>query len=151
MSLHTRRMTDRARRVMSLANDQSVRLNCPDVRPEHVLLALAEEGIGVAAHVLMRSGVDFQRLKRAAALNLRKREVVCDTSPLPLSSTTEQLLARAEAECAALGHGYIGTEHLLLGLTSMPATSAHDMLASLGVSSDTVRQEVLSILGHDLA
>jgi ATP-dependent Clp protease ATP-binding subunit ClpC len=141
------RMTDRARKVMRLANDRAVQFGSPCVFPGHVLLGMIDEGCGVAANVLADLGVSSDgvkgELEPPAPIQFGARE----DAILPLHAETEKLLADAHTERAALTHWYIGTEHLLLALTRTQNGVVDRVLNRIGLWREAVRQEVFSILG----
>jgi ATP-dependent Clp protease ATP-binding subunit ClpC len=144
------RFTDRSRRVMLLANEEAKRRASGYVRTDDILVALVKEGHGVAAHVIKYLGFDATRVgeevEKAADYALEERNT---TSP------AESLLARkvfdyALKEAKKLGHNYVGTEHLLLGVVRTSEGIAAHILINLGLSLENVRKEVLNLLGHDL-
>ncbi len=143
------RYTDRARKVVQLARQEADRFNAFEVGTDHVLLALVKEGSGVAAHVLKDLGLDLRRIRLAA-------EIITPTGPtpetvrvekLPFSTGFKMMHESAHEEMARLKHGYIGTEHLLLGLLSNHVCAACQILTSLGVQRDAVRDGVVHLLG----
>src|SRR6266852_1091158 len=141
-------MTDRARRVMSLAEQEARRLGAAVVEPEHVLTALALEGDGVAAHVLRDLGVTVDRIERGlpgtGQAQVNKLEV------LPWSAGTQSAIARAFQELEPLGHNYVGTEHLILGVVLSSEGAVPAVLGSLHVEPEAIRRGVYTILGHDI-
>ena len=142
------KMTDRARRVMALAETEARHLHHQAVRPEDLLLGLAKEGHGVAGYVLRDLGAGYESLKRV----LGSAGAACGgspaSSPIPLSPVTEAVLHWSWQECQALRHGYIGTEHLILGLTRLPNGPAVNALNALEVTRGAVRHGVLEVLGY---
>ena len=142
------RFTDRARKVMKLANEQAVRLHHRQVDIEHVLLGLSAEGSGVAANVLKHLGADFQRC-RAEVEKLTPplpAEILPDGA-LPLTSPATQLVEASLQEAKHLEHHYVGTEHLILAVTRQQG-AAVQALANLGIKPEDLRCEVLNLLGH---
>ncbi len=143
------RFTDRARKVMSLASDEAKCLHAGEIGTEHVLLGLIREGNGVAAHVLKGFGVELE----AARIDAAKIVGECgEADSADKHRKGEKIAESAVAELKALGHNYVGTEHLLLALSGDPESGAAKVLGKFGIKLDDVRREVYLILGHfDLA
>jgi len=142
------RFTDRARRVMQLARAEAVRLNHDYIGTEHVLLGLIQEGSGVAASVLRNLGVDLQRIRQEIERTVRRGASPAPrTGQLPFTPRAKKVLEFAIEEANSLGHNYIGTEHLLLGLLRETSGRAAKVLEALGVRLRDVREEVLELLG----
>jgi ATP-dependent Clp protease ATP-binding subunit ClpC len=143
-----RMMTDRARQVMTLAEQEAWRLGTATIEPKPVLLGLYVEGAGVAAHALRNLGVSTEQIERALPAAGPAR--VGQPERLPWSTGTERTVARAHAEMVPLCHNYVGTEHLLLGVVLAGEGAVPGVLARLKVTPDAVQREVYNILGHDL-
>ncbi|RKY14667.1 MAG: NDP-hexose 4-ketoreductase, partial [Planctomycetota bacterium] len=142
------RFTDRARRVMQLARAEAVRLNHDYIGTEHVLLGLIQEGSGVAASVLRNLGIDLQRIRQEIERTVRRGTAPAPrTGQLPFTPRAKKVLEFAIEEANSLGHNYIGTEHLLLGLLRETGGRAAKVMESLGVRLRDVREEVLELLG----
>ncbi len=140
------RFTDRARKVRALANQEAQRLSHDYVGTEHVLLGLVKEGAGVGAIVLKNLGVDLHKVRSEV-------EKLCPPGPdkvtmakLPMSPTSKKAFERAIEEARLLNHNYVGTEHLLLGLTALPECTAGKVLGGIGLKLEEVRDEVLNIV-----
>src|SRR5258708_40025170 len=109
------RFTDRARKVMQLANHEAERFNHEYIGTEHILLGLVKEGTGVAAHVLKNLGVELQEIRVEV-------EKVVESGPdrvrgkLPQTPRAKMAIELSMEEARNLKHNYIGTEHILLGL-----------------------------------
>jgi ATP-dependent Clp protease ATP-binding subunit ClpC len=142
------RMTDRARKVMRLANDRAVQFLSPCVFPGHVLLGMMDEGCGVAAVVLCILGVSSNHVTAELEPPMPVGINPPARNALPLDMETEQLLTHAVTECRWFGHNYIGTEHLLLALTHSQNKAVHSVLSQIGPWQEMIRREVLAILGH---
>jgi len=142
------RFTDRARRVMQLARAEAVRLNHDYIGTEHVLLGLIQEGSGVAASVLRNLGVDLQRIRQEIERTVRRGTAPAPrTGQLPFTPRAKKVLEFAIEEANSLGHNYIGTEHLLLGLLRETGGRAAKVMETLGIRLRDVREEVLELLG----
>ena len=136
---------DRAGRVLALAQDEAQRFNHSYVGPEHLLLGLSREADGVAARVLESVGATLPRLRAAAESVIGRGETT--VGKIDLSETAKSAIGKARYEARKLGHSYIGTEHLLLGLIrggGIPMA----FLRSLEVEPDRVRDEVIATMGE---
>ena len=141
--------TDRARKVMQLANEEARRLQHEYVGTEHLLLGLASEGSGVAANVLKNLDVDLAKIRREVEKIVQSGPPdTATTGVLPQTPRAKKVIEYAMEESRAMGHGYAGTEHLLLGLLREEEGVAAQVLMNLGLGLDEVRKEVLHLLGH---
>ena len=143
------RFTDRARRVMGLANQEAQRFNHEYIGTEHILLGLIKEGSGVAANVLRNLDVDLKRIRMEVEKMVPSGHDMVTMGQLPFTPRAKKVIELALEEARALGHNYIGTEHLLLGLLRESEGVAAQVLMDLGVKLEDVREEVLRLLGHD--
>ena len=143
------KFTERARRVFLLAQEEAQRLRHDHIGTEHLLLGLVREGDGVAANVLTNMGVDAKKVRVALEMNVGRGE---RHSPREIGLTPrgKRAVERAIDEARRLGHRYIGTEHLLLGLIGETSGVAVRVLESLGVNLEHVRAETTRILSADL-
>ncbi|MEN6530628.1 MAG: ATP-dependent Clp protease ATP-binding subunit [Anaerolineaceae bacterium] len=133
------RFTQRARRVLSLAHQEAERLRHTAINTEHILLGLVEEESGVAGRALQELGLETSRvLEIIERLEPMGRE---EPASLELSLGAQQVLENAIEEARQLGHPFVGTEHLLLGLTHSTEGLALTVLARLGVSAEQVRRQ----------
>ncbi|GAB4560247.1 MAG: ATP-dependent Clp protease ATP-binding subunit [Anaerolineae bacterium] len=140
------RFTKRARRVLQLAQEEALRLNHNYIGTEHLLLGLVREENGVAVKVLRELGVDPGQVARAVERTVGRGERAPFTKPT-LAPRTKRVIELAVEEARLMGHHYIGTEHLLLGLVREGEGVAVSVLKQLGVSLDKVRtQTARSIL-----
>ena len=139
------KFTDRARRVVVLAQEEARLLNHNAIGTEHLLLGIVHEGQGVAAQTLQALDI-----RLAAVRNAIEREVPRGTSPgagtLSFSPRAKKSLENALRESIQLGHNYIGTEHMLLGLIRTDDSRAARVLTDLGATFDRVRAQVLTLL-----
>ncbi|MBZ0302658.1 MAG: DinB family protein [Anaerolineae bacterium] len=139
------RFTQRARRVLSLAQQEAERMQHHAIDTEHLLLGLMLEEAGVASRTLHNLGLNVQQVAALASQLSRAGQPTGDNL-LGLSADTKQTLERAVDEARRMDHHYIGTEHLLLGLVSQPDHTAVEILKRLGISPEDVRQETRRVL-----
>ncbi|NQT54484.1 AAA family ATPase, partial [bacterium] len=145
------RFTERARKVMSLARLEAQRFYHDYVSTEHVLLALVKEGTGVASVVLKKMGVELKEIRNEIEKKVeRGPHPVPSGQQLPYTPRAKRVLELSLEEARTLGHHYIGTEHLLLGLLSEHDSPAAQALTALGLKLEDVRDEIHSFLGSDL-
>lgn len=142
------RFTDRARKVMQLAELEASRLNHEYIGTEHILLGLIAERFGVAGHVLQSLGVDLQKARRKVEERVPPLTTRRMSGALPIAPRAGQVIALSHEDAAKLQHNYVGTEHLLLGLTRDCDGVAAEMLVKMGLKLESVRDEVLNRLGH---
>jgi len=139
------KFTDRARRVVVLAQEEARLLNHNAIGTEHLLLGIVHEGHGVAAQTLQALDI-----RLAAVRNAIEREVPRGAGPgvgtLSFSPRAKKSLENALRESLQLGHNYIGTEHMLLGLIRTDGSRAARVLTDLGATFDRVRAQVLALL-----
>jgi ATP-dependent Clp protease ATP-binding subunit ClpC len=141
------RFTDRARKVMNLAKSEAQRLNHEYIGTEHILLGLVQEGSGVAANVLRNMGIDLKRIRAEIEKLVKGSSTMVPMGNLPFTPRAKKVLELSLEEASQLGHNYIGTEHLLLGLIKESEGIAARVLTNLGVKLEQVREEVLDFLG----
>jgi dihydroneopterin aldolase len=145
------RFTERSRKVVVLAQEESGRLRHGHVGTEHLLPGLIREDEGVAAQALTASGVTVDGVREQAEIIAGYGEA--DTSQKPFRAESKKVLESSLKESMRLGHNYIGTEHLLLGLLRESEGDAARVLLNLDVDQDAVRREVIERLpdaGDDL-
>lgn len=143
------RFTDRARKVMQLANQEAQRLSHEHIGTEHVLLALVKEGSGIASAVLERLGVDLRKIRVESALIHPAGGDMVTMGKLPSTPCTKQAIEYAIKKQQSLNHSWLGTEHLLLGLIFDSGFHAGRVLVSLGLNLVDIRRELLELLGAD--
>jgi ATP-dependent Clp protease ATP-binding subunit ClpA len=142
------RFTDRARRVVVLAQEEARMLEHNYIGTEHLLLALIHEGEGVAAKALRALDVDLDTLRREVEA-LVGRGQQTPKGHIPFTPRAKKVLELSLRESVQLGHDYIGTEHLLLGIVREGEGPAAQVLQQRGIELNTVRQEVIRLLhGH---
>jgi ATP-dependent Clp protease ATP-binding subunit ClpC len=141
------RFTDRARRVVVLAQEEARLLNHNYIGTEHILLGLLREGEGVAAETLDRVGVSLDRVRSEVEQIIGRG----DTAPgghIPFTPRSKKVLELSLREALGLGHNYIGTEHILLGVLREGEGVAAQVLVKLGADLATVRQRVIDVLNE---
>src|SRR6476620_10863805 len=145
------RFTDRARKVMQLANQEAQRFNHEYIGTEHILLGLVKEGSGVAANVLKNLDIDLRKIRLEVEKIVQHgpggEQVVMGR--LPHTPRAKKVIDYSVEEARNLNHNYVGTEHLLLGLLREQEGVAAQVLMNLGLKLEDVREEVLNLLGHD--
>jgi ATP-dependent Clp protease ATP-binding subunit ClpC len=141
------RFTDRARKVMALANQEAQRLNHEYIGTEHVLLGLVKEGSGVGATVLKQLDVDLRKVRMEVEKLVKSGPDMVTMGKLPQTPRAKKVIEYAIEEARNLGHNYVGTEHLLLGLLREQDGVAAQVLINLGLKLEDVREEVLNLLG----
>src|SRR5262249_619316 len=124
--------TDRARKVMQLANQEAQRLGHEHICTEDILLGLVKEGAGVAAIVLKNCGIDPHMIRKESEKLVKVSPGRVPVGKLPQTPRAKQVIEFAVEESGHLNHGYIGTEHLLLGLIRDEEGVAAKALTSLG-------------------
>jgi ATP-dependent Clp protease ATP-binding subunit ClpC len=142
------RFTQRARRVLSLAHQEAERSHQPSIGTQHLLLGLIEEEGGVAGRVLRELGLESDRVREIierVGAGTSAEEIKIELAP-----ETQQVLEFAVDEARRLGHHYIGTEHILLGLVRVDGT-AMEVLRRLGVTADQVRRQTRRVLNETAA
>jgi len=138
------RFTDRARKVMALANQEAQDFRHEYIGTEHILLAIAKDGTGVAAAVLEHVDLNYDRIR--PMIESMVKPGPDEVAPGKLHETPRAKTAVKQAIAAAreLGDNYVGAEHLLLGLLRVPESVAAQVLVNLGLDFETARREVLS-------
>ncbi|MCC6408368.1 MAG: ATP-dependent Clp protease ATP-binding subunit [Planctomycetes bacterium] len=143
------RFTDRAKKVMNLARQEAQRFNHEYLGTEHILLGLVQEGSGVAANVLKNMNIDLSKIRAEVEKIVKTGPSMVTMGQLPFTPRAKKVLELSMEEASNLGHNYIGTEHLLLGLIKENEGIAAQVLMNLGVKLEDVREEVLEFLGAD--
>jgi len=141
------RFTDRARKVMALANQEAQRFNHEYIGTEHVLLGLVKEGSGVGANVLKNLEVDLRKVRLEVERLVRAGPEMVTMGKLPQTPRAKKVIEYAIEEARNLNHNYVGTEHILLGLLREHDGVAAQVLMNLSLKLEEVREEVLNLLG----
>src|SRR4051794_19612326 len=141
------KFTERARKVLQLAQEEAQRFNHNYIGTEHLLLGLVREGEGVAAKVLANMGVELNKVRSAVEFIIGRGDRMV-MGEIGLTPRAKKVIELAVDEARRLNHQYIGTEHLLLGLVREGEGIAAGVLESLGVSLDRVRAQVIHVLSQ---
>ena len=140
------RFTQKARRVLSLAHQEAERARSNHIGTEHLLLGLMDEEGGVAGRVLHELGMASDRV-REVINRVTSSSASFDPSRMELAAEVQQVLEHAVEEARRLGHHYIGTEHILLGLVRVDST-AMEVLRRLGVNAEQIRRQTRRVLNE---
>ncbi len=139
------KFTDRARKVMELAEAEAQKMHHQGIGTEHLLLGLLDEGEGIAARALTGLGVESNLLRKNILAKMPQGNT--DEAPQTLTPRMKRVLELAYASAQQLRHGYVGTEHLLLGILLDGGGIAAQVLVELGVRLDHVQEKVMELLG----
>jgi ATP-dependent Clp protease ATP-binding subunit ClpC len=137
--------TRRARKVLSLAQEEAQRLRHNYIGTEHLLLGLVREGDGVAAKVLIELGVDLEKVRKAVEATLDRGDHIV-LGEIGLTPHAKKVIELAVDEAHLLNHHYIGTEHLLLGLLREAEDRGSRILESFDLNRQEVRAKIIEIL-----
>ncbi len=141
------KFTERVRKVMYLAREEAGRLQHDYIGTEHLLLGLIREGEGIAANVLTNLGLDLEVIRQTVESMVAAPGSTLTLGEIPFTPKAKRVLELAIEEARQLGHNYVGTEHLLLGLIREGEGVAARVLQELGVDRKKVRDETLRLLG----
>ena len=142
------RFTERARKVLLLAKEEARRFNHDYIGTEHILLALVSEREGVAATVIQNLGVDLENIRQEIEKFMHPGPPTQVLGELPFTPRAKKSLELAAEEARSLGHNYIGTEHILLGLIKESEGLASQVLVLLGLELEKVRTQIMELLGE---
>ena len=141
------KFTERVRKVIFLAREEAARLQHGSIGTEHLLLGLLREGEGIAATVLSNLGLDLEAIRHAVENMVAQAGGTLTIGEIPFTSNAKRVLELSVDEARQLGHNYVGTEHLLLGLIREGEGVAAKVLMDMGVDRKKVRDETLKLLG----
>jgi ATP-dependent Clp protease ATP-binding subunit ClpA len=141
--------TERVRKVLAMAREESARLRHEYVGTEHILLGLLREREGIAAVVLENLGVDLDALGEQIDEIVKKGTAISPGRDLPYTSRAKKVLELAMTQALELHHSYVGTEHLLLGLIAEQKGIAAQVLADHGITLQNATVETVNILGNE--
>src|SRR5512136_735261 len=144
MASRFEKFSERARRVLTLAQEEAQRFNHNNIGPEHILLGIVGEPDGVAAKVLVNLGISLNKVRSAVEFIIGHGEATTK-GEVGLSPGAKRVIELAIDEARYIGHNYIGTEHLLLGLLREGEGIAARVLDSLGVTLEKVRTEIAKV------
>jgi ATP-dependent Clp protease ATP-binding subunit ClpC len=139
------KFTERARKVLTLAQEEAQRFQHNYIGTEHLLLGLVREGEGVAAKVLTNLGIQLSDVRRAVEFIIGRGDRIVE-GEIGLTPRAKRVIELAVDEAKLLKHQYIGTEHILLGLVREGGGIAAGVLESMGVKLEQVRAETLKVL-----
>lgn len=140
------RFSDRARKVMHLANQEAQRFNHEYIGTEHILIGIVKEGGGVAAEVLKHLGVKLGDIRKKVEERISPGPQLVSIGKLPQTPRAKKAIEGAMEEARNLNHNYVGTEHILLGLINEVEGHAAVVLSELGVTGVAVRTEIANFL-----
>ena len=139
------RFTDRARRVVVLAQEEARFLNHGWIGTEHLLLALLREGEGVGCQALVQHGMSLETA-REEVLEIIGEGATPPKGHIPFTPRAKKILEMALRESLQLGHNYIGSEHILLGMVREGEGIAAQVLAAMGLTLESLRETILELL-----
>jgi len=145
--MHHEKFTERVRRVMFLGREEAARLHHDYIGTEHLLLGILREGQGIAASVLNNLGLDLDAIRQAVESMVSSSGGTMTIGEIPFTPRAKRVVELAVEEARQLGHNYVGTEHLLLGLIREGEGVAARVLLQMGVDRKKVREETLKLLG----
>ena len=141
------RFTDRARKVMQLANQETQRFNHEYIGTEHILLGLVKEGTGVAAAIIKGHDLDLRTIRLEVEKLVQSGPEMISMGKLPQTPRAKKSLEYAMEEARNLNHAFVGTEHLILGLMRVKEGVAHQVLTKLGLNLEQFREDVCNLVG----
>jgi ATP-dependent Clp protease ATP-binding subunit ClpC len=141
------RFTERAQKVLALAQEEAIRLSHNNIGTEHILLGLVREGEGIAAKALYGLGLGSEKIQKEVETLIGKGQETSQT--IHYTPRAKKVIELSMDEARKLGHSYVGTEHILLGLIREGEGVAARVLNNLGVSLNKARQQVLQLLGSN--
>ncbi|MFA6582935.1 MAG: Clp protease N-terminal domain-containing protein, partial [Elusimicrobiaceae bacterium] len=142
------RFTDRAQKVILIAQEEAKRLNHDYVGTEHILLGLVMLGEGIAAQVLASQGVEFKKVRMEIEKIVGTGDSTSQYGEIPFTPRAKKVLEYAVEEAQQMGHSYIGTEHILLGLIREEEGVAARVLENIGLNPADVRETVMEYIGE---
>jgi ATP-dependent Clp protease ATP-binding subunit ClpC len=141
------RFTERAQKVLALAQEEAIRLSHNNIGTEHILLGLVREGDGIAAKALYALGLGSEKIQKEVENLIGRGQEASQT--IHYTPRAKKVIELSMDEARKLGHSYVGTEHILLGLIREGEGVAARVLNNLGVSLNKARQQVLQLLGSN--
>ncbi|MBU3933323.1 MAG: ATP-dependent Clp protease ATP-binding subunit [Candidatus Omnitrophica bacterium] len=144
------RFTERARKVIILAKEEARRFNHDYIGTEHILLGLIREGEGVASAILQNMGLSLDKIRLEIEKLVQPGPATVVSGDVPFTPRAKRVIELSMEEARQLGHNYIGTEHLLLGLLREGEGVAAQVLLGLGLDLNKLRSEVMVLLGQGI-
>ncbi|MBU4140791.1 MAG: ATP-dependent Clp protease ATP-binding subunit [Candidatus Omnitrophica bacterium] len=144
------RFTERARKVIILAKEEARRFNHDYIGTEHILLGLIREGEGVASAILQNMGLSLDKIRLEIEKLVQPGPATVVSGDVPFTPRAKRVIELSMEEARQLGHNYIGTEHLLLGLLREGEGVAAQVLLGLGLDLNKLRSEVMELLGQGI-
>lgn len=141
--------TDRVRKCLQMAREEATRLRHGEVRPDHILLGIIDDGQGVGIAALENLGVDLKALRETVARGMETGTSDNANPDLPYTGAAKRVLEWAMAEARMLRHSYVGTEHPLLGVLRNEKGVGGQELRNRGADLDKTRAEVLRLVGSE--
>jgi ATP-dependent Clp protease ATP-binding subunit ClpC len=138
------RYTEQARRVLFFARYECTLLGSPSIEPEHLLLGIMREHSGITQRIFTDAKVTLDVIRRELEAVLKRPEKLSESVEIPFDPGAKRVLQYAAEESSALGHNYIGPEHLLVGIVREEESLAARLLASHGIRLDELRTQMLS-------
>lgn len=138
--------TDRARKVMALANVEAIRFQHEYIGTEHILLGLVKEGSGVGANTLKNLDVNLRKVRLEVEKLVKNGPDIVTMKRLPQTPRAKKVIEHAIEAARDLHHNYVGTEHLLIGLITEFEGIAAQVLMNLGLTRDKIQVEVLNLI-----
>jgi len=142
------RFTESARRALFFARVETTQLGATSIETEHILLGLTRDMKGLVARILALSEVSAAGIREEIRGQAVFQESIPSSQEVPFSAETKRILQRAAEEADRLKHGYIGTEHLLLGVLREDTSMAASILTARGLRLDEVRNTIVRLLGE---
>ena len=140
--------TDRARKVMQLANQEAQRFNHEYIGTEHILLGVVKEGSGIGANVLKSMGIDLRKIRLEVEKLIQVGRPRAAIGKLPLTPRAKKVIEDSMEEAMLLGRSHVGTEHILLGLIRETDDVTSQILLNLGLTANAIRQAAWTLYGH---
>ena len=137
------RFTERAQKVLALSQEEAIRIGHSNIGTEHILLGLVREGEGIAAKALLALGLSPEKVQQEVETLIGRGQGVAQT--VHYTPRAKKVIELSMDEARKLGHSYVGTEHILLGLIREGEGVAARVLNNLGVSLNKARQQVLQL------
>lgn len=144
------RFSERVRRVLLLANKEAIRLKHTNIGPEHILLGLVQETEGMGTKVLVSMGVDPSTVRFKVESMIGQGKRLFSGNNIPMNPQANKVIELAVDEARRMGHHYVGTEHLLIGLIREGEGVAAQVLENLGVTLEPTRKAVADLLSRPL-